>query len=168
MIYSTPLHHLVPHKTRSLQIQSKCRMQPSIIYLPPLGGLGPDKMASLNPDGGLWTIMALVGRGSAALDSPSGRSEKALIFHWQLCFMSHATANSCLLIKTRAQWLSSMWQRVFMCCAAGPFRSSEHHRLLIELGLQHSHRRKKFLEHKLNCWCNIQQNFHILVACFSM
>ncbi len=86
MIYSTPLHHLEPHKACSLQIQPKCRMQPSIIYLPPLGGLGPDKMASLNPNGGLWAVMALAGRGSVALDSPSGRSENGPYFSLQIVF----------------------------------------------------------------------------------
>lgn len=87
MIYSTPLHHLEPHKARSLQIQPKCRMQPSIIYLPPLGGLGLDKMASLNPDGSLWAVMALVGRGSAALDSPLGCSEIGPHFSLAIVFL---------------------------------------------------------------------------------
>lgn len=44
-------------------------------------------MASLNPDGSLWAVMALVGRGSAALDSPLGRSEKGPHFSLAIVFL---------------------------------------------------------------------------------
>lgn len=48
-------------------------------------------MASLNPDGSLWAVMALVGRGSVAVDSPSGRSEKGPYF--SLPIVLHVTCH---------------------------------------------------------------------------